>query len=128
MKRSIFATGLVLSVVICTATISGCSLFGSKFGGGADSYVGTMSFGFEESAFRPCDRTEQWWIVGGEVVVDLQSKYNDFGVNWYEPVYAELKGDPSNKGEFGHLGAYEREFEVSDVVEVRLLEPGECPR
>ena len=90
--------------------------------------MGTVSFGFEESAFRPCDRKEQWWIVGGDVVADLQSKYNDLGVSWYEPVYARLKGDAGSRGEFGHLGAYQREFKVLEILEMRLLKPDECPR
>ncbi|MFC2085744.1 hypothetical protein ACFLRO_00875 [Bacteroidota bacterium] len=122
------ARGLFLSIVVLVISLSGCSLFDGRLGGRTDVYVGQMSFGFEEAAFRPCNTREQWWITGGDVVGELQSRYNDLGVAWYEPVYAKLKGDKSGKGEYGHLGAYEREFDVSDVIEIRLLEQGECPR
>ncbi len=119
---------LLIPVIACALFISSCSLFDGKIGGGRDSYVGTVSFGFEVSSFRPCGGSEQWWFTGGEVLVDLQAMYNDLGVNWYEPVYAELRGEPGGRGEFGHLGAYQREFRISDILEVRLLDDGECSR
>ena len=87
-----------------------------------------MAFGFEESGFRPCDSKEQWWIAGGDAVADLQTRYNDLGVNWYEPVYAKLRGSKTQTGQYGHLGAYQREFEVEQIIEVRLLAEGECVR
>ena len=61
---------LLVSVVSMTA-ITGCSLFGDLFDGHEDRYVGTVSFGFEEAAFRPCDSKEQWWVTG-EVVQDIE--------------------------------------------------------
>ena len=120
--------GLCLSSAVLAVSLSGCSLFDGRPGGRSLVHVGQMSFGFEEAAFRPCNSDEQWWITGGDVVGEMQSRYNDLGVAWYEPVYAKLKGDRSRKGQFGHLGAYQREFDVSDIVEIRLLEQGECPR
>jgi hypothetical protein len=120
--------GWLLVFAIGATTITGCSLFGDIFGGDDDKYVGTVSFGFEEVSFRPCGRTEQWWMTGGEIIAELQTQYNDLGVNQYEPVYARLNGEPSEKGEYGHVGAYQREFEVTRIVEVRLLSDGECTR
>ena len=116
----------LIAAALSITSMAGCAIIEDVFSGRSDTYIGTVAFGFEESGFRPCNVAEQWWITGGDMVNDLQSRYNDLGVKWYEPVFAELKGDPSQKGQYGHLGAYQREFEVSEVIEMRLLEAGEC--
>jgi hypothetical protein len=116
--------GFIL-LVGCTATLTSCSLF-DPFGG-SRTYRGQVALGFEVVAFRPCDGTEQWWMTGGDVINDLQQQYNALGVDPYEPVFARLTGSTSGRGTYGHLGAYEREFEVKDILEVRLLDEAECP-
>jgi len=121
---------LFLSLALATlgVTLAGCFLQDQIFGRGSERVRGRVSFGFEEAAFRPCGSDEQWWITGSDKnIVELQDKWNGLGLEWYTPGYAELRGDRSGKGEYGHLGAYQREFEVTDVLEVRLLRDGECP-
>lgn len=44
----------------------------------------------------------------------------------YESAYAEIIGVISNKGSYGHLGAYDRELQVNEVVEVRAASEGDC--
>jgi len=118
--------GLVVAVLGVTA--AGCFVQDQIFGSHSNTVRGRVSFGFEEAAFRPCGSDEQWWITGSDNHVnELQTKWKDLGLEWYTPGYAEVEGNRSDKGEYGHLGAYQREFEVSDVKEVRLLHEGECP-
>jgi hypothetical protein len=65
-------------------------------------------------------------MIGGDGFEELQTRYNSLTEFPYEPVYAVLKGERSGRGEYGHLGGYQRGFRVSEVVEVRLPEEGEC--
>lgn len=121
-KSASIAVTLVSAIAVISMT--GCSLLGDVFGD--SEYEGIVTLGFEVVSFAPCRGGEQWWMTGGDGFDELQTKYNSLTELPYEPVYAVLKGDRSGQGEYGHLGAYQREFEVSEVVEVRLPEEGEC--
>lgn len=117
----------VIALVSMGALASGCYVQEQIFGERGDFVRGRVSFGFEEAGFRPCGSDEQWWIVGSDDNInELQQKWNDLGLPWYEHGYAEVKGERTSKGEYGHLGAYDRELDVKDILEVRLLKEGEC--
>lgn len=126
IRKRVLLSGLVVAT-LCFAA-AGCFMRNQIFGDDSHVVRGRVSFGFEEAAFRPCRSDEQWWLTGSDNdIVELQNKWNALGLEWYTPGYAELEGTRSRKGEYGHLGAYQREFEVTDVKEVRLLREGECP-
>lgn len=113
---------------LALVSASGCFLQDQIFGKEGDVTRGLVSFGFEEAAFRPCNSDEQWWIVGDdETIIELQDKWTSLGLEWYQPGYAEIKGERTGKGEYGHVGAYDREVDVKDVLEVRPLRGNECP-
>lgn len=76
---------------------------------------GMISFGFESSDFMPEKSKERWWLTGTK---DLQTRYKSVAGNDYESVCAILKGIPSEPGQYGHLGAYQREFKVTEVIDV----------
>lgn len=111
--------------VFSVLSLSGCSFVEELFGF-RDTYVGAVAFGFEVSAFHPCGSDEQWWVVGDAALVDLQTRYFDLGINPYELAFAELRGDRSRQGQYGHLNAYDREFEVTKVIEIRKLNEEDC--
>lgn len=120
MRRRIFA--VLLTAVGLTA--GGCFVQDQIFGGSDRDFVrGRVTFGFEEAAIRPCNSDEQWWVVGDQ---ELQEKWYELDLEWYQHGYAEVRGERTEVGEYGHLGAYQREFDVKEVLEVRLLEEGEC--
>ncbi len=106
-------------------SLSGCTIVNDLFGDSDDSWDGSVAFGFEVESFQPCSQDVQWWLTG-EALVELHARYRDLGVEQYAPVYAKVNGTRSSKGKFGHLGAYEREFSVDEVVEIRHLADGEC--
>jgi hypothetical protein len=116
---------LVLIAIAVALPSTGCEFLESIFDD--DRYVGHVAFGFEVSAFHPCGSDEQWWIAGGgDALLDLQDRYWALGLNPYEMAFAELEGLQSGKGEYGHLNAYQREFRVLDVRDVRLPADGDC--
>lgn len=116
---------LSLTVAGLAAVAAGCFVQDTIFGDSDRDFVrARVTFGFEEAAIRPCNTDEQWWVVGDQ---ELQERWYDLDLEWYEHGYAEVRGERSEKGQYGHLGAYDREFSVAEVVEVRLLKDGECP-
>ncbi len=92
-----------------------------------DVYEGTLTFGFEVSSFRPCDSDERWWMSGSsEVCERLVTEYYANAHKPYEAAFARLRGKPSAKGQYGHLGGYDRIFCVQEVVFVRSKLLGDC--
>lgn len=91
-------------------------------GDDGEYYVGFYSWGFEVSSFSPCGSEEKWWTNGS----DLVERYIMLDVDEYEEVFVRLKGTRSELGEYGHLGEYDREFEVTEVLEIREKQEGDC--
>ena len=123
-KRATQSWARLAFVVAVAVGTSGCALF-DVFGSGDSAYEGQIAFGFEVAAFHRCSSTEQWWITG-DAGVELQNQYSRLGLDQYELAFARVEGKPSSPGTYGHLGAYQREFEVTAVLEVREIEAGDC--
>ncbi len=86
------------------------------------TWEGSFSAGFEVQAFSPCLSDQQWWTNG----TDLHRRYYALGLAEYEEAYARLRGHLSGPGEYGHMGAYRREFEVTQVLEIRQKQEDDC--
>jgi hypothetical protein len=91
----------------------------------SDTHRGYFSYGFETSAFHPCNSDEAWWVTG-EGTAALIEQYGQVAPADYEPVYAEVRGQVSEPGAYGHLGAYQRELTVTEVVELRAAGEDDC--
>lgn len=100
---------------------------------GQEVYEGHYTFGFERSAFRPCESEEDWWVTRvPERVNRFVRRDTSFGgpdvalTLRAGTVYVRWGGEPSPRGEHGHLGAYAREFRVDTLHEARLPEESDC--
>ncbi len=92
-------------------------------------YEGVYSQGFEGGTFEPCGRSERWLIIPGdstamqifvERVVDVVTAGNN-------PLYARLRGTPGPQGEYLiNFNIYERQFELSEILDVRALQANDC--
>ncbi|MEZ4702040.1 MAG: hypothetical protein R2834_17030 [Rhodothermales bacterium] len=113
--------------ILVAAWIAGCAVLD----GDLDVYEGTYDVGFEVNAFQPCDETETWWVVGPNSAVDrlvdqtLAVRAAD-STRANAPVFVRLQGKPGPSGQYGNTGAYEREFSLQDVLEVRTFREGDC--
>jgi len=59
-------------------------------------------------------------------VDSLLSTYRLITDKNYERVFVRLKGDPSKKGEYGHMGSNVREFKLEEIIEIRKAVPADC--
>lgn len=84
---------------------------------GSAEYSGHYSVGFEVSEFVPCSSDESWWLVGTpELMSQVQS--DEPGRAPTTPVFVRVRGELSGPGSYGHLGTYDRQLTVTEVLEV----------
>lgn len=86
-------------------------------------YEGFFKQGFETESFQPCGSKEEWWVTEG---AELRQRYNEVADLNYDPVYVVVRGQLGPEGKFGHLGLYTRQIAVSEVIEIRLPQHGDC--
>jgi len=109
--------------------IASCSLINKGDDLSAGTYEGHFAWGFETNDFQPClELGEHWGITAGDrtAVDSLLSTYRSIADKDYEKVFVRLKGDPSKKGEYGHMGTNVREFKLEEIIEIRKTEPADC--
>lgn len=85
-------------------------------------FRGYYTYGFEVEAFEPCGARERWWVVRGEALYRWHREIADS----YERVFAVIRGHTGSRGQYGHLGMYQREIVVADVLEVRPVGEDDC--
>jgi hypothetical protein len=101
-------------------------LFGSASGCNGDTELeseGLLTFDFEVSSFLPCGSQEAWWVVATN---ELSQQYGALNVPPGQSAFARLRGVRSGRGNYGHLGSYRHEFEVTEVVTLRLAQEADC--
>ena len=94
--------------------------------GKPQDYAGTFTYGFEVVSFTPCNSTEAWWLNGeAAAMTELRTRYAAL-TKTMQPVYVRLRGLASEHGSYGHMGGYQREFYLQDVLEVRAIQADDC--
>lgn len=104
-----------------TLALSGCvsGISGTE----SERLVGHYSRGFEVEAFRPCGSKAQWWVTAGD---ELRTRHRALNPAQYQEVFVELRGSAGPVGKFGHMGAYERELQVEEVLVIRMATDRDC--
>ena len=90
-------------------------------------YEGHLSIGFETSAFTPCDasyRGERWWASG--LPPEGHARYRELTTKMYEPVFLKVRAIRTRKGSYGHMGGYQRELTIVELLELRVAQPADC--
>jgi hypothetical protein len=113
-------------VVTPTPTIPPLPAPTATLGGDPKDYTGTFTYGFEVMAFKSCNSDELWWLNGDvDAMIELRTRYAAL-TKKMEPVHVQLRGLISERGNYGHMGSYQREFYLQDVWEVRAKEASDC--
>jgi hypothetical protein len=122
MRRGGRSHASVASVsLLLIVTAAGCSRSHDV----AEPYDGYYRSGFESSSFHPDGVREQWWLKGTITCSGLNVGPDIQGFpasNW---VRLSVQGTLSDVGAYGHMGAYQRELSVQQVLSCRSLRPGE---
>lgn len=125
------ATGRARPVpsLVVLSTVLVASLLPAACGTRSDVFAGRYESGFETSAFHPCGSEEQWWVTADSAawarLHEPPARVDSVG--YLEAVaFVRLRGRRSPPGEYGHVGAYDRELTVTEVLEVRPPEEAEC--
>ncbi len=87
-------------------------------------YEGRYTWGFETNAFQPCGIFEEWWVIGE--VNQLVDCHDSLSVDQYNPVHVRVRGTRGPQGVFGHLGGYQREFYVNEILVCEPVEDSHC--
>ena len=98
--------------------------------GPVEEVSGLYSVGFEENCLVPDGVDEEWWADISTDMCDLyQSMVTDErSFPPFQQVRVRMKGIKSPLGNYGHLGLYDREFYVTEHLEMRPLSGPERPR
>ncbi len=91
-----------------------------------ESYKGLYVSAFERSDFMPCGVDEHWWLQGSayseieEFIKknSLRSGEGDWNPN--TPVYIEVAGTITAKGEWGHMGSYQHELNATELIDISV--------
>lgn len=110
--RRTFLVGLIgLSLAACA---SAAPASGQRF-------AGTWDWRFETSSFVTDDGQGPWWLsADGPTWEQVAAPLTQSGRGPWGRVRLVVEGRLSAPGRYGHLGAYEREFRVTRVIEATL--------
>jgi hypothetical protein len=87
---------------------------------------------FETSLFEPCDSAERWWLEARDGVnIPFWKRVEELRAEREQqageplnfaspPMYLTAKGEVSAPGEYGHMGQYDRRFDIKTISEFRL--------
>ena len=111
---------------LCAIIATGCAKTTSE-------YAGLYLAGFEMSAFSPCDGDEIWWLdtsadINKQFWDQIEALRNDFITEYkldpelyISPNYfLRASGLLSKRGQYGHLGAYDRAFTVTEYSKLKV--------
>jgi len=133
LKAPLVILILMLPVTACTSNgvISTDNIFD-----------GVFLLGFETSEFEPCTNNEAWWLETtaeentnfyNKVQIvrdDFARRYGAENIGTGIPLfYLSVEGTiTQQKGEYGHLGQYDRKIIVSKAINVRQASNHEIQR
>ncbi len=116
MRRAFLAGLLALPLAACATPA------------GPKTYSGEWDWHFETSSFRAADGQGPYWLAAegsawDQIVAPLQRS----GGGPWGRVALTVEGELSAPGQYGHLGAYERQLRVIRVIDARLISASRRP-
>lgn len=112
LRRTFIAAAALLLTACATAEPQGPRRF-----------AGTWDFHFETSSFvSDAGEGPYWLAANGDVWPQLTAPFAEQGGPW-GTLDVVIEGELSAPGQYGHLGAYERELRITRVISSRLHAP-----
>ena len=99
--------------------VAGCA-------GGDSSYRGTLTWGHEVRAFKPCGSAKRYWVLGEENLLRPLRDRSERGKP-YQPIYVELVGAiDTQSARDGFAKDYDGTFRLREIRQVSSAVPEEC--
>lgn len=110
-----------------SALVGACAAWGPTQPS-ATRYRGLYVFGFETSSFVPDGAERGWWV---EATPEARQALHAAAAPIRQPndaifVHAEVEGELSPPGQYGHLGAFERRLMITRVISA-TVQPRPAP-
>jgi hypothetical protein len=138
-KSSISRIGLAAAVIACFV---GGRVRPTEAVADGPQFRGFVRLGPEQVSFQPCgvSRLHRWWFEPAAPdgsapkswrlaadILDAQPRCDlDTLPCRLQEVYVEMDGKLTDRGRFGHMGAYERRFDLVRVHYASKRARGEC--
>jgi hypothetical protein len=117
MRRFFLASLLALALSACSTADAG-----------SQRLSGTWDWHFETSSFVTDSGEGPYWLSAeGSTWADATAPLERAGRGPWGRVHLVVEGELSATGQYGHLGAYERELRVTRVIESRLISASNDP-
>lgn len=86
--------------------------------------TGHYRISWEEQSFTPCEGRERWWVSDPG---PMMKRYRELvpDRSW-GTVYATVRVELTDRGMFGHMGAYPRAAAIREVTEARAPREDDC--
>jgi hypothetical protein len=91
--------------------------------GEVEEIAGHFTWGWELNDLSPCDIAETWWVEGPE---SFFVEYGRVASSGEITVFVRVRGEKSERGAWGHLGASDRRFRVTELIEMRPASDQDC--
>lgn len=99
------------------------------------AYQGHYTTGFETSSFRPCaaeHEDERWWLAAdsaswAELTDGVYGPRKEEAGWAFGRAFVRVRGKITETGRYGHMGGYDREIHVTDVLLVASPDSVGCP-
>lgn len=131
MQTAMNKISILLFLLIISCAFQNCK---EKVIGVTRIYEGRYTFGFEGSNFNPCEYEGVWWVRGDlSKVWEFVEGKKEYESTWRPEreegtVFIRCRANLSPKGKYGHLGAYEYQLNVEEILSVRKIADGDCKK
>lgn len=121
MNRNIYI-GIILVILISILAI----VYFLMFNENVKTYEGVYTQGYNVTDFQPCDMNEHWWLSFKENAGNIDSMYKAIIPKSTRKTFIRFKGKEVYNSEQGHVGYYDRNFEVAQIDTLRTLLRKDC--
>ena len=121
MKRSYLLTAFLFLIILAAVII-----YYTRFYGDIATYEGVYLQSHNITDFKPCGSSQHWWLSFNEGSGNVDSMYNAATEQFTRETFMRFTGREVDPGEHGHVGYYDRNFEVIEIDTLRTLLSKDC--
>ena len=89
--------------------------------------AGSYVWGAEVNSFKPCDSDSIFWVLAPpDLLTRLRTAHESLTARPYERIYIRVRGHKSSQKTDGFAEETSGYFQITDILEMRRLVPGEC--